>query len=428
MQAIKEDNRLRRTPIHQKHLELEAKMVDFGGWIMPLNYPKGIMAEHLATRKRAGLFDVSHMGRFNIIGKDALSFLQYVLTNNAATLNVGDSQYTIISDKEGIAIDDAYLYRFYQKQYLLVVNASNAEKDKKYLKAISGIFKDVRIDDITNGLSMLSLQGPRSEEILLSLISLGDLPGLSKNRSSIIKIGDIGVMVTRTGYTGEPIGFELFTGSDEVADLWTLLLGKGLSPVGLGARNTLRLEAGLPLYGNELGMDRQGNKIPVFAPPQSCHAVSFSTLKKDFIGKDALSVQFEALKKILNKDLSKIKSLPKIIMQLELLEKGVARPGDIIYFDNRETGYITSGTIVPYHISRDTEKINEVTEDYSTRAVALALIDPGRCKRDIVEVRIRGKNVKAIIMPCLLRAKAFPYAFPVTSKDILIDEGESWKK
>ncbi|MCK5568042.1 MAG: glycine cleavage system protein T, partial [Actinomycetia bacterium] len=252
MQTINENNKLRRTPLYQKHLELGAKMIDFGGWIMPLNYPEGIIAEHLTTRKEAGLFDVSHMGRFTISRKDTLSFLQHVLTNNAAALKVGESQYTIISDEDGIAIDDAYLYRFYQEQYLLVVNASNQDKDKEYLMSMSSSFKDVKINDITNDLSMLSLQGPRSEEILISLISLGALPKPTRNKSSIIKIGDIKVLVARTGYTGEPIGFELFTENKRLADLWTLLCTRGSSPVGLGARDTLRLEAGLPLYRNEL--------------------------------------------------------------------------------------------------------------------------------------------------------------------------------
>ena len=419
MQTINENNKLRRTPLYQKHLELGAKMIDFGGWIMPLNYPEGIIAEHLTTRKKAGLFDVSHMGRFTISRKDTLSFLQHVLTNNAAALKVGESQYTIISDEDGIAIDDAYLYRFYQEQYLLVVNASNQDKDKEYLMSMSSSFKDVKINDITNDLSMLSLQGPRSEEILISLISLGALPKPTRNKSSIIKIGDIKVLVARTGYTGEPIGFELFTENKRLADLWTLLCTRGSSPVGLGARDTLRLEAGLPLYGNELGVDAQGNKIPIFAPSQSRLAVSFSPFKKGFIGKDALKIQFEARKKILNKDFSMIRDLPKMVMQLELLEKSIARSRAKIYFNNQEIGYITSGTIVPYWIFRNIDNKKEITKNSSTRAVTLALIDSRRCEQDIVEVKIRNKNIKAIIMPYLLKTKAFPYAFPVTSKGTL---------
>ena len=255
MQPNPENKKAKRTPLYDKHIELGAKMVDFGGWAMPLSYQEGIAAAHLATRKRAGLFDISHMGRFIVSGKDCLAYLQHVLTSNAASLEVGESQYTIISDEEGVAIDDAYLYRFYHDQYLLVVNASNTEKDKKHLFSVSGSFKDVKIADITEDLSMLSLQGPGSKEILLSLISSGVLPEPLRNKLSIINIGDIKVLAARTGYTGEPIGFELFTDSKSVADLWTLLLPKGPSPVGLGARDTLRLEAGLPLYGHELGVD-----------------------------------------------------------------------------------------------------------------------------------------------------------------------------
>ncbi len=330
---------MNKTPLYSIHINLGAKMIDFGGWSMPLYYREGITAEHLATRKRAGLFDIAHMGRFRVYGKDSLAFLQHALTGNAASLEVGESQYTIISDGDGIALDDAYLYRFYHDQYLLVVNASNRNKDKKHLLDVSGRFKDIKIDDITDSMSMLSLQGPGSRELLLSLISSGSLPEPLRNKLSIMNIGDIKILAARTGYTGEPIGFELFTDSKSVTGLWTLLLDRGASPVGLGARDTLRLEAGLPLYGHELGMDSRGNKIPVFASLQSRLAVSFSSLKGDFIGRDAVNTQFEALKKILDKDFTQINGLPEMIMQLELLEKGIARPDDKVYFGDRQAGY-----------------------------------------------------------------------------------------
>ncbi len=419
MEPKKENKKMNKTPLYSIHINLGAKMIDFGGWSMPLYYREGITAEHLVTRKRAGLFDISHMGRFRVSGNDSLAFLQHALTGNAASLEVGESQYTIISDENGIALDDAYLYRFYHGQYLLVVNASNRNKDKKHLLEVSGRFKDIKIDDITDGMSMLSLQGPGSRELLLSLISSGSLPEPLRNKLSIMNIGEIKILAARTGYTGEPIGFELFTDSKSVTGLWTLLFDRGASPVGLGARDTLRLEAGLPLYGHELGMDSRGNKIPVFASLQSRLAVSFSPLKGDFIGRDALNTQFEALKKILDKDFTQINGLPEMIMQLELLEKGIARPGDKVYFGGRQAGCISSGTIVPYWVTSDIDSKREITEGSSTRSIALALIDSRRWEQDRVEVEIRGKRVKAIIMPYLLRGEAPPYAYSLNSKDIL---------
>jgi aminomethyltransferase len=415
----KESKTIKKTPLHKSHLELGASMVEFAGWSMPLNYPDGISSEHLATRKNAGLFDISHMGRFIISGKNNLGFLQHVLTSNAGALEIGESQYTILSGEEGVAIDDAYLYRFNKGEYLLVVNAVNTEKDLKHLKRSSKDFKDISVKDVTDTLSMLSLQGPLSKEMLLSVISAGRLPEPLRNKSSIVKIGDSEVLVARTGYTGEPLGFELFADSKDIQKLWTLLVSRGPSPVGLGARDTLRLEAGLPLYGHELGMDTAGNGIPVFAPSQSRLAVSFSPVKGDFIGKDPLKVQFEALKRILDRDFSNIEDLPGIIMQLELLERGIARRGDRVLFKGKDIGYITSGTIVPYWKPKEKQGRWEITDDSGVRSLALAYLDPRRWEQDVVDVEIRGKMVKAVIMPYFLRSEAPPYSYPVISDNIL---------
>jgi len=417
---LKEENKeIKRTPLYDNHTGLDAKMVEYAGWMMPINYQKGIISEHLATRKNAGLFDVSHMGRFTISGKDTIAFLQYVLTSNVGDLDVGESQYTIISDKDGIAIDDAYLYRFYQDQYLLVVNASNSKKDLKYLQDISESFKDIKIYDETDKLSMLSLQGPWSEETLLSLISSGSIPAPLRNKLSVIKINNIKVLSARTGYTGEPIGFELFADSKYIADLWALLLIRGAFPVGLGARDTLRLEAGLPLYGHELGVDLQGNRLPVFALAQFRLAVSFSPLKGDFIGRDALMTQFVALKKILNRDFLDTEDLPDRIILLELLDRGIARNGDRVFFEDRDIGYITSGTMVPYWKVEDTGGKKKLTDSSFKRSVALALLDSKMRIKDIVDIEIRGKKIKAVIMPQLLRAEAKTFSYPVRPKDIL---------
>ena len=164
---------LLKTVFYEKHVSLGAKMVEFGGWDMPVQYETGIVQEHLNTRKQAGLFDVSHMGRFIVGGPDALDFLQHVLTNNAAALEIEESQYTMIQDKSGGAIDDAYLYRFMEDEYLLVVNASNREKDWQHLAGFKEKFDRVQLEDRTRQLCMLSLQGPKSKEILSGVHDAG---------------------------------------------------------------------------------------------------------------------------------------------------------------------------------------------------------------------------------------------------------------
>ncbi|GAG37192.1 unnamed protein product, partial [marine sediment metagenome] len=225
-------------------------MVEFGGWEMPLNYLSGILAEHLATRKFGGLFDVSHMGRFLISGQDALPFMQYVLTNNAVTLELGQSQYTMIATESGGAIDDCYLYRVEEQEYLLVVNATNTEKDWIWLQKYKQKFGKLILEDHTTRMAMLSLQGPKTKALLEAI--LGDirkLPEPLRNRLIVAEMFGAKVPIARTGYTGEPIAFELFPPSDIVVPLYEKLLdsGKeiGIVPAGLGARDTLRLEAGL---------------------------------------------------------------------------------------------------------------------------------------------------------------------------------------
>ena len=276
---------MNRTVLYDNHVKLNAKMVDFGGWEMPVQYPAGIIEEHLATRRQAGLFDVSHMGRFVIRGEQALPFLQYVLTNNAAALQPGQAQYTMIPQESGGAIDDAYLYRFFEEEYLLVVNASNREKDWAHFQKELKNFPRVECTDRTSEIAMISLQGPLSREIMLGVLEAGGLPEPSRNYLSVGKILGEQALIARTGYTGDPLGFELFVPSNLAPRIWDLLIEKGAAPVGLGARDSLRLEAGLPLYGHELGSDPAGQEIPIFACPLVKFAVSFSPVKNDFIGK-----------------------------------------------------------------------------------------------------------------------------------------------
>src|SRR4030042_206567 len=337
-----------KTVFHDRHVSLGANMVEFGGWHMPLHYRSGILQEHLATRKSAGLFDVSHMGRFTISGKNALPFLQYSLTNNAAALEVDESHYTIIPNETGGAIDDAYLYRFKENEYLLVVNAANSEKNKAYFKDILKRFLDVELSDQTSEIAMLSLQGPKTKEILLKAIDAGRLPEPLRNALSVATISGSSVQVGRTGYTGEPLCFELFIKRADALPAWDLLVSIGAQPIGLGARDTLRLEAALPLYGHEFGLDPEGREIPVFSCPLSRFAVSFSPLKGEFIGRTPPLRQFETLKRITFQDFSDIKGLPRRIMAVAAIEKGVPRQGYRVFCRGAHVGYVTSGTMTPY--------------------------------------------------------------------------------
>ena len=190
---------LLKTVFYDRHVSLGAQMVEFGGWFMPLQYESGIVQEHLNTRKKAGLFDVSHMGRFSISGPGALDFLQHVLTNNAAALEVEEGQYTMIPDEDGGAVDDAYLYRFVEDEYLLVVNAANRQKDWNHMLAFTDQFGRVDLADRTMEMAMLSLQGPLAKEIMADIVEGGNLPEPLRNALSTVEINGSRVLVARTG-------------------------------------------------------------------------------------------------------------------------------------------------------------------------------------------------------------------------------------
>ena len=410
-----------RTVFYPCHLELGAKITEFGGWDMPLQYPDGILQEHLATRKKAGLFDVSHMGRFIISGEDALPFLQYALTNNAAALDVGQGQYTMIPNESGGVIDDAYLYRFVEDEFLLVVNASNRKKDWAHLETLHGRFPQSDMVDVTHDLAMLSLQGPHAKRIMQSLVT-GDLPEPMRNELGIAHIGNARVLVARTGYTGEPLCFELFIERQDAVRIWDSLIEEGAVPVGLGARDSLRLEAGLPLYGHELGLDPEGNEIPAFASDLSRFAVSFSGLKGDFIGREALQAQFRALKDILDLRFTEISALPKRVQLLELAGRGITRPGDEVFQGDKHVGYVTSGTMVPYWSTEGEGVESRFSEDKLKRAIAMALVSSELLEGDEVQVEIRGRRTEALVVPYFLRGEAPPFARSIVHLQPRVEE------
>jgi len=404
-----------RTPLYDRHRALGARMVEFAGWEMPLHYPSGMMQEHLATRKRAGLFDISHMGRFTVHGREALAFLQHVLSNNAAALDghpVG-AQYTVIPNAAGGAVDDAYLYRFVDGEYLLVVNAANRQKDWQHLQAHLGEFGGVELVDHTQEVAMLALQGPMARDLLAGVITSGALPEPPRNTVSIVEVNGARVRVGRTGYTGEPLCFELFVDRADVPALWDLLVERGATPAGLGARDTLRLEAGLPLYGREFGVDPDGKEIPVLAVPITKSAVSFSPLKGEFVGREALRRQFEALARIRARDYSALPDLPRRIRPLAVTGRGIAREGARVFRADRHVGYVTSGTMVPFWIFEDDGDISRPTDRHQMRAICLAYIDSDIEDDDTLHIDVRGQAVEAVVVPYHLRSEAPPYARPI---------------
>jgi aminomethyltransferase len=404
-----------RTVLYDTHKALGAQIVEFGGWDMPLQYPSGVVKEHLATRKSAGIFDVSHMGRFIIRGANALPFLQHVLTNNAEALDLrpAGAQYTLIPDETGGAVDDAYLYRFFESEYLLVVNASNRIKDWEHLQSHLRAFKEVEMIDRTREIAMFALQGPLSRSIMAEIVQGGKLPEPFKNAVGIVEIAGTRVMAGRTGYTGEPLCFELFVDRDKGPMLWDLLMSKGAAPIGLAARDTLRLESALPLYGHELGEDREGKEIPIFALSLARFGVSFSPLKAEFVGRTALAKQFAALSKIISRDYSSIDDLPRLIQPVAVAGRGIARAGAGVLKDGRQVGWVTSGTMVPYWIFEDKGLISKQTDEHQLRSICLAYIDSDTVEDDRLTIDIRGKLVDGVVVPYHLRSEAPLYARPI---------------
>jgi len=420
----------KKTVFHSWHKSHGAHVVNFSGWEMPLNYKPGIIEEHLATRKFGGLFDVSHMGRFSITGEGALPFLQYALTNNVAALEPGQAQYTIIADDNGAAIDDAYLYRLEEKEYLLVVNASNSEKDWAWLQELLKKFPRVTLEDKTEEITMVALQGPRSKATLGKILGeTSILPPPSRNHLRKAKIDGMAVMISRTGYTGEPLGFELFFPADEALMIWERIFQagakEGIVPAGLGARDTLRLEAGLPLHGHELGPDFEGKEIPILAISAAKIALSFSSIKGNYTGKVALWKQFQEVKLReegrggFHLDMLLV---PRRIFPVAILSDGVARQNFPVYTGDALIGHITSGTVVPYWKFTGTGISSTIGLENGRRGIALAHLNAGIKEGQAVKILSRGKFLDGVVVKRHLGSEAPPYARPVH-----VEEVSRWK-
>ncbi len=407
---------LRRTPLYRAHVAAGATMVDFGGWEMPLQYPEGIVAEHLHTRRACSLFDVSHMGRLLVEGPDRVAFLQHVLSSNVAALELGRAQYCIIPDQDGSAIDDAYLYRFEENRLLLVVNASNTEKDlAHFAHEIEGY--DCTVTDVSRDEAAIAVQGPASKELLMRLSGGKAVTEPVKNALGTLTFEGRPVRVAKTGYTGEPLGFEVYVASEDAEWLWGRLVELGAKPAGLGARDTLRLEAGLPLHGHEMGCDPAGVPMPVFALPFAKFAVSFSPQKGEYIGREALAEQYDAYRRIMNRNFSCTFPLVRRIQPIALLGRGVIRAGMEVRRNGECVGWVTSGTMVPYYVAEGEGISTRITDKTAKRAIGLCYVDSRILEGDVVEVDVRGKPARAVIVPCHLRSDAPPYARPILYRE-----------
>jgi aminomethyltransferase len=317
---------LKRTPLYESHLALGARLVEFGGWEMPVQY-SGILEEHRAVRSHAGLFDVSHMGEFKVEGPDALAFLQHLVPNDVARLAVHQALYTQLCLPDGGTIDDLIIYRLADLHYMLVVNAANIDKDFAWVEKQARNF-DVHIFNQSDTTSLLALQGPDAQAILQPLTEV-DLSGIRYYHCEPGVVDGVNCIISRTGYTGED-GFELYCAPVDVVKLWNDLLAagkeRGLLPAGLGARDTLRLEAGYCLYGHEL--DEQTN------PLEAGLGWTVKLNKGEFIGRDALvKIKEEGPKRKL--------------IGVEMIERGVCRGGYAVYENDQPIGALTSGSPSP---------------------------------------------------------------------------------
>ena len=335
-----------KTPLYDEHVSLHGKIVEFGGYLLPVQYPTGVIAEHMAVRTGVGIFDVSHMGEILYKGKDALANLNYVLTNDFTSLQIGRIRYSVMCYEDGGCVDDLIVYRLGEDSYLAVVNAGNRIKDAAWMK--EHLFGDVEFKDISEDVAQLAIQGPLSGEVL------GKYTELPKKYYSFIETTILGknVMVSQTGYTGE-YGFEVYCRKEDVTELYReFLKDERVVPCGLGARDTLRLEAGMPLYGHE--MDETVSPLET--------GLDFGVkLHKDFIGREGI---------LSRKNRHRV--------GIKMIGRGIAREHLDVYKDGKLSGHTTSGTHLPY----------------LKGAYAMALVDEEYPAGTIVEVDIRGKRVE----------------------------------
>jgi aminomethyltransferase len=354
-------NAPKRTVLFDLHQKLGARMTVFGGFEMPVSY-SGIIEEHLAVRNSAGIFDLSHMGEFEISGPNALATLERAFTNSAARLKDGQAQYTIMCTETGGTIDDLIVYRLGPERYMLCVNASNIDADREWIVELNG--GRAHFEDVSDATALIAVQGPVAVAILAIL---AEFPIADVARFGVAEgtVAGIKCMAARTGYTGED-GFELFVDNDGARQLFEAILDVGaaadIKPVGLGARDTLRLEAGLPLYGHELDRDTS---------PLEAGLATFVKLGRDFVGSTALTAQRQ-------------QGLKKRLIGLQTDDgKMVARQGYRVFRNGDDSGVVTSGTFAPS----------------IQRPIAMAYLTTAAGVGETLEVEIRSRKARATIVP-----------------------------
>jgi aminomethyltransferase len=355
---------LRKTPLNARHVALGARMVPFAGWDMPVEYT-GLAEEHLAVRTRAAIFDVSHMGEIEIAGDDALAGLQRVSANDAARLDIGQTQYSALTTPEGTFVDDLLVYRLAKDHFLLVVNAANTERDFRWIAEHTKPAGDVVAVNSSSRYALLAVQGPEALGVLQTLTSV-NLNAIAPRHFAAGEVAGVRVTISRTGYTGED-GFEIFAPPQAADRLWTAIVEAGkpvkLAPAGLGARDTLRLEAALRLYGQDI------NESATVIEAGLGWIVGWD--KPDFIGRDALLKEKEAGPR-------------RRLVGFELAAPGIARHGHEVCIGGERVGIVTSGTQTPF----------------LKKSIGLAYVPSDRASAGTaLEIDIRGRRALAHVVP-----------------------------
>ena len=359
---------MKRTPLYQVHKNLNAKFTEFGGWEMPLQY-SSIVTEHLAVRSIAGLFDLSHMGEIEVSGHGANELVQKLSTNPVSRLSDGRVLYTLFCNETGGIIDDLLIYRHADDHYILVVNASNIEKDLAWVKTCNDTGAEVK--DISEDTALIALQGPKAIDLLNPFVCERDVSEIPYFRFTAGEVAGVPTLISRTGYTGET-GFELYVSAVDAERLWTDLypavMAVGGQPVGLGARDTLRLEAGLRLYGMDMNDDTNPFEVGLG------RFVRFKN--RQFIGKKALLAE-------------KKKGITKQMIGFQMLNRAVARTGYAVYRDGERIGTVTSGAPSPSLKSN----------------IGFASVESSRNTNEKIDVEIRGKlhSAKIVEVPFVRR-------------------------
>lgn len=356
---------LKKTPLNAIHRESGGKMVDFGGWDMPVQYKAGVIEEHNATRTRAGLFDVSHMGEIWVEGPDAISFVDSITSNDVTKLADGQAHYSTLPNEKGGVVDDLLVYRFGPEKLLLVVNAGTTEKDWAWIESRKGN-ANVELTNASADYCQIAVQGPKATEILQRLTET-DLSAIKYYWFTTGEVDGVEAIISRTGYTGED-GFEVYAAADKAEQLWNKIMLTGeaeaIIPCGLAARNTLRLEAAMSLYEHELSDD---------ISPLEAGLGWITKLNKesDFVGKDAL------LK-------LKADGIQRKVVGFEMTEPGIGRDGFDVYINGEKAGYVTSGSPAPF-----------LKKNIGLAFVPVDFANPGQ----EIKIDIRGKQVAAKIVP-----------------------------